>query len=274
MAPVECVYRSSPLLKMLVTELDGFCHLQDQTRSSIFMLSWQQWAYQLLNCQTMNTSGQQIYLVQVPFPLLRHGIFSGLEGIFNPGSLLSGLRELFLNTHSTCGSLISTDCQLESVWLSGESRFKAHCCLCSMEPETRDHLFISFPFAAELWNQVFIRVGGPQQYFQVWEDLVQWSVTAQSRSIKLLRLLASQAVVYSIWRQRNNAVHNQTTIAPPVIFREIDKTIRNTIHARKCRRRFHNLMGKWLIWFQISLKSLLVIIDFLVFTFFAKKSNV
>ncbi|KAF3518810.1 hypothetical protein DY000_02059033 [Brassica cretica] len=61
------------------------------------------------------------------------------------------------------------------------------------------------------------------------------------------RLLSSQAVVYSIWKRRNNMLHNQTSVPPLFIFREIDRNVRNIIHARKCRRRFRKLIECWLI---------------------------
>lgn len=125
-------------------------------------------------------------------------------------------------------------------------QIQTHCCLCSTEPETRDHLLISCSFSAEIWTQVFLRIGNPRTQFQTWLDLLHWLHEPGPKAIKLLRLLASQAVVYSIWRQRNNVLHNQTAIPSTVIFKEIDRTIRNLIHARKRKRRFQNIMIYWL----------------------------
>ena len=124
---------------------------------------------------------------------------------------------------------------------------QSHCCLCSAEHETRDHLLLSCQFEVEIWNKVFFRIGRPTSHFGSWPDLLRWIQEPHTKWIKLLRLLSSQAAVYSIWRQRNNVFHYQTTVPPLVIFREIDRTVRNIIHARKCRRRFRKLMECWLI---------------------------
>lgn len=121
------------------------------------------------------------------------------------------------------------------------------CCICSSSPETRDHLLLSCNFAAQIWNQVFIRVGSPPTLLFQWSDLINWLQEPQSRETKVLRLLASQAVVYCIWKQRNNLLHNNTTTPAFTVFKEINRTIINTIHARKGRRRFHNLLQHWLI---------------------------
>ncbi|KAL0824109.1 hypothetical protein Bca101_047786 [Brassica carinata] len=88
------------------------------------------------------------------------------------------------------------------------------CCICSFSPETRDHLLLSCNFAVQIWNQ-----------------------EPQSRETKVLHLLASQAVVYCIWKQRNNLLHNNRIIPAVTVFKEINRTIINTIHARKGQRR-------------------------------------
>ena len=128
---------------------------------------------------------------------------------------------------------------------------QTHCCLCSIELETRDHLLLSCQFAVEIQNQVFIRIGRPTTQFRSLSDLLRWIHGPHTNQIKLFRLLSSQAVVYSIWKRRNNMLHNQTSVPPLFIFREIDRNVRNIIHARKCRRRFRKLIECWLIQLRI-----------------------
>ena len=121
------------------------------------------------------------------------------------------------------------------------------CCICSSAPETRDHLFIECQFASEIWEQVFIRLGRPRNQFITWQHLLSWLRDQVSGPRRLLRLLCSQAVIYSIWKQRNNVLHNQISIPVLIIFKEINRTIINTINALRSRRRFQNLMVAWLI---------------------------
>lgn len=121
------------------------------------------------------------------------------------------------------------------------------CCICSSFPETRDHLFLSCQFAEQIWDQVFNRLGTPSTPFFQWSDLISWLMEAQPRGKRLLCLLASQAVVYCIWKQRSNLLHSNISMAPLAVFKEINRLIINTIHARNRRRPFQNIMQHWLI---------------------------
>lgn len=126
--------------------------------------------------------------------------------------------------------------------ISGVSRSMS-----SNRSHTRDHLLLSCQFAEQIWDQVFNRLGTPSTPFFQWSDLIGWLMEAQLKAQRLLRLLASQAVVYCIWKQRNNLLHNNITMVPLAVFKEINRLIINTIHARKRRRRFQNIMQHWLI---------------------------
>ncbi|CDY29918.1 BnaC05g29180D [Brassica napus] len=46
-------------------------------------------------------------------------------------------------------------------------QLQTNCCLCSLEPETRDHLLLTCQFSKDVWNQVFSRLNPPSQLF-VW----------------------------------------------------------------------------------------------------------
>jgi len=62
----------------------------------------------------------------------------------------------------------------------------------------------------------------------------------------LLRKVAAQASVYFIWKQRNNMVHNLQHIPPSIIFRCIDREVRNTITSRRHRKHCKQLMLLWI----------------------------
>ncbi|KAF3506471.1 hypothetical protein F2Q69_00004744, partial [Brassica cretica] len=53
-------------------------------------------------------------------------------------------------------------------------------------------------------------------------------------------------VIFHLWKQKNNLVHNQSTILASIVFYGIDKELRNIISARRVRKRFSDLMVTWL----------------------------
>ncbi|XP_010433774.1 PREDICTED: uncharacterized protein LOC104717843 isoform X2 [Camelina sativa] len=120
------------------------------------------------------------------------------------------------------------------------------CDLCSLYQETRDHLFLACDYARSIWLATNSRLGLPQIYFTSWSDLISWTKVKNNRSPPTLRKLVAQSVIYAIWKQRNNLLHNQTCITPSILFKEIDREIRNSIIARQLKKRFKNLMGLWL----------------------------
>ncbi|XP_023641303.1 uncharacterized protein LOC111831895 [Capsella rubella] len=120
------------------------------------------------------------------------------------------------------------------------------CCLCSKEPESRDHLLISCDFAAVIWSAVFRRLSRQSRPFLSWAELLSWSRHASSQAPSILRKLAVQVSVYHIWRQRNNVLHNNISIPPMTIFKFIDREVRNIISGRRHRKRWQPLMLLWL----------------------------
>ena len=120
------------------------------------------------------------------------------------------------------------------------------CGLCSSQQECRDHLFLSCDFAQFIWHQVSLRLHLPRIALTTWSNLLSWVRTKHSRSPPTLRKLVAQSVVYHLWKQRNNLLHNQVYILPSQIFRDIDREMKNTITARQPNKRFRNLMRLWL----------------------------
>nr|VDD35220.1 unnamed protein product [Brassica oleracea] len=82
--------------------------------------------------------------------------------------------------------------------------------------------------------------------FHTWEALLSWIGLKTSHCPSTLRKIVVQAVIYRLWRERNNRLHNITQTPPAVSFKEIDRQIRNAILARKNRRNFNNIMSIWL----------------------------
>ncbi|XP_020877174.1 uncharacterized protein LOC110227421 [Arabidopsis lyrata subsp. lyrata] len=120
------------------------------------------------------------------------------------------------------------------------------CGLCTNHHEDRDHLFLTCDFALFLWNAVSTRLHLPQIDFTTWSELMAWTSIKNRMSPPTLRKLVAQSIVYNIWKQRNNHLHNQIYILPSMIFRDIDREIKNSITARRHKKRFKNLMTRWL----------------------------
>ncbi|KAG7591509.1 Reverse transcriptase domain [Arabidopsis thaliana x Arabidopsis arenosa] len=120
------------------------------------------------------------------------------------------------------------------------------CCLCQLSDETRDHLLLTCDFSATMWLIVRQRLRTPTRAFQSWNDLIKWTQRRNISSPATLRKLVAHAIIYAIWKQRNNYIHNLQFIPAATVFKSIDREIINTINAKRYRKRFRSLMELWL----------------------------
>lgn len=121
------------------------------------------------------------------------------------------------------------------------------CCLCSRFAETRDHLFLTCAYSEQIWTMIQSRLRLSPCIFYTWNAMLVWTnMKTASAPPPILRKLAAQATVYHIWKQRNNLLHNHIDIPPNILFKDIDKVMRNTITARRSRKQFLNLMVLWI----------------------------
>ncbi|KAL1215278.1 putative ribonuclease H protein [Cardamine amara subsp. amara] len=120
------------------------------------------------------------------------------------------------------------------------------CSLCSAAFETREHLFLHCAFTKIIWGLISNRLNMLLPYFSNWSALLNWAKVSLPSSPSTLRLLLSHALVYGVWRQRNNIIHNHVVVLPLTIFKDIDRQIINTITARRKMKKFRNLMQLWL----------------------------
>ncbi|CAL9241542.1 unnamed protein product, partial [Arabidopsis halleri] len=82
------------------------------------------------------------------------------------------------------------------------------CCLCSLQPETRDHLMIDCVFASAIWREIFSRLTLNHRQICNWSELLSWTRSRSPEAPTTLRKVAVQAVIYHIWKQRNDVLHN------------------------------------------------------------------
>lgn len=120
------------------------------------------------------------------------------------------------------------------------------CGLCQVDSETRDHLLLTCKYSVIIWTLVHQRLRTPSRVFHNWTDLILWTKRRSSTSPATLRKLVAHAIVYALWKQRNNFIHNLRFIPATIIFKNIDRKIINTINARRHLKNFRNLMGFWL----------------------------
>ena len=120
------------------------------------------------------------------------------------------------------------------------------CPFCSRSIETRDHLFLRCEYSLDVWRDVFVRCHPPASSFMEWSELLSWIRTAGTAKLKLMRKLATQTIIFHLWKQRNNLIHNQISLPPASVFHFVDKEMRNIISDRRHMKQFQSLMASWL----------------------------
>ncbi|XP_010473794.1 PREDICTED: uncharacterized protein LOC104753204 [Camelina sativa] len=120
------------------------------------------------------------------------------------------------------------------------------CCICGLYPETRDHLFLHCDYSEVLWAEVTKRLGYRPFVFQTWEALLAWMDCSDASSTQTLRRLVSQAVIYALWNERNNRLHNNNFTPSHVQFKVLDRQVRDAILEKGHRKNFKYLLGQWL----------------------------
>ncbi|KAL0885244.1 hypothetical protein Bca101_009226 [Brassica carinata] len=102
-------------------------------------------------------------------------------------------------------------------------------------------------YAEQLCKMAIKRLGYRPVLFHTWEALLAWISLKVRHCPTTLHKLTVQAVLYRLWRERNQHLHNGPSTPPQVCFKEIDRQIENAILARKHCRNFKHLMRIWLM---------------------------
>lgn len=119
------------------------------------------------------------------------------------------------------------------------------CCTCNLHSETRDHLFLHCDYSEQIWKIVLRRLGQSAFIFAEWTILISWLSSASPNVSSTLKRVAAQATVYSIWKERNNRLHNNVSSTVATVFSLIDRSIRDIILARRKHHAFTNLLQQW-----------------------------
>lgn len=104
------------------------------------------------------------------------------------------------------------------------------CLLCNLGDQSRDHLFFSCPFSWELWSCKAQRIGiTPSPDWNL--TLLHMQALPRPTWRRKLQLLVWQGVIYSLWQERNERLHRNSSKTVATISTILDRTIRNKIQA-------------------------------------------
>lgn len=114
--------------------------------------------------------------------------------------------------------------------LSSGLTVPATCLLCNQGVESRDHLFFACSFSSELWTHHSRRINiGP---LTTWSDSLNCMQSLSGLPWRRkLQLIVWQAVIYSIWQERNARLHRNTQKTVATISSILDITIRNKFQS-------------------------------------------
>ncbi|KAG7592735.1 Reverse transcriptase domain [Arabidopsis thaliana x Arabidopsis arenosa] len=107
------------------------------------------------------------------------------------------------------------------------------CILCNNALETRDHLFFSCGFAAEIWEALAKNIY-KSRYTTEWHTIVECASNQwHNRVESFLARSVLHVSTYTIWRERNGRKHGKAPNPPSRLIKWSDKHIRNQLSAIK-----------------------------------------
>ncbi|KAL0699774.1 hypothetical protein Bca4012_055896 [Brassica carinata] len=121
------------------------------------------------------------------------------------------------------------------------------CCLCDTYTEDRDHLFLRCEWSSELWTFCLTRLGYGSFGFHTWTAFTHWLSSHDATTPMLLKKLVALCTIYSIWSERNKRLHDSISRPAIVVFKILDRFIRDAILSKRNQKQDHNLMQHWLV---------------------------
>ncbi|XP_030483344.2 uncharacterized protein LOC115699938 [Cannabis sativa] len=104
-----------------------------------------------------------------------------------------------------------------------------YCLFCMDHPETTEHLFFSCPFSTIYLSQVKAWLGWRVETIDL-SRLCRWLERAKmSKFWKAVITAAVAALVYNVWKNRNDLIWNSRRIAQDVVVRAIKEDVKNRV---------------------------------------------
>lgn len=130
-----------------------------------------------------------------------------------------------------------------AMWNSGSD---GSCILCHQHLETRSHLFFACSYSSTLWKKLTQNLLG-NLYSADWEDIVYHLTQGRISPIhRFLLRYVFQAAVYTIWRERNGRKHGDQSHSEEIIFRMIDRQVKNRIATLRHDKRMATAYQSWI----------------------------
>ncbi|XP_010424770.1 PREDICTED: uncharacterized protein LOC104709930 [Camelina sativa] len=120
------------------------------------------------------------------------------------------------------------------------------CILCEIYNETRDHLFLRCPYSYDLWRWCISRMQLHFMGFSTWDRLILWlQAPCSEGNLSTLKLLVAQAVIYTLWHERNARLFTGKRTPVEGLYHLLDRRIRNTCLARDKSPKLRGMLEYW-----------------------------
>ena len=120
------------------------------------------------------------------------------------------------------------------------------CVLCHQHMETRDHIFFSCPYSAAVWGRLSWNLMG-SHFSTNWNDIVIFVSQKKLDRVELfLTCYVLHTTIYAIWRERNARKHGYASIQSEVLFRTIDRLVKNRSLNSPHDKRFTTTFQVWI----------------------------
>lgn len=131
--------------------------------------------------------------------------------------------------------------------LQWNAQANALCVFCNYVVETRDHLFFGCHYSEEIWRNLTRKLLG-QRYTYEWSRVLELvSANVLSTTNQYLLRYVFQALVHTIWIERNGRRHGSPHQELRQIIKFVDKQVRNRISSlrRKGGKYLNQAMANW-----------------------------
>ncbi|XP_010444656.1 PREDICTED: uncharacterized protein LOC104727289 [Camelina sativa] len=120
------------------------------------------------------------------------------------------------------------------------------CPLCSAPLETRNHLFFTCPYSAEIWTNLASKLL-TTKFTTVWETILALLTDSSlEKSTLFLLRYTFQASVHSLWKERNSRRHGEPHVSPALFIKRTDRLIRNRLLSIHANEHYAQCLSLWL----------------------------
>ena len=107
-----------------------------------------------------------------------------------------------------------------------DSSVNGLCVLCQVEQESCQHLFFACRYSAKVWKKL---VEGLMyaNYTEIWREIIEFISQPREKSTEMFLIRYTfQALVHSLWRERNDRRHGEQLKDENIMVKMVDKQIR------------------------------------------------